>query len=397
MNSVRPLFSVLLPTRNGGEFIADCIHSILSQDFDRFELVVSDNANSDKTKEVLAGISDPRMRVVTQEKILAVDENWNAALSAARGDYFVMMGDDDYLMPGALRCLQELLSVHESPDCILFNGYSYVAPNSIREDGVSYWSPYHHHYDSSFSPGEINVAQRMSIVTDMFRFRQKIPLNMQTTVFSRRAVTDMKPVFLPPFPDHYLLNALLIDAGKWVFAPQRLVVVGVSPKSFGHYFYEQKSVAGLDYLGVQTREPGLLPGNELLNGMYRWLLLLLKSYPAALRGVRVNRPAYLIRQLRFWLVQYRYGTIERRELAGRLKSLSVSDWFYLFFSVFDSEVWRRIARSFNRRSSSQADALWSGLRRADGISGIRGFAEWLSREAPTVERLDPARWPLSRR
>ena len=40
-------FSVLLPTRNGGDFLKNTIRSIVEQDYDDFELVISDNANSD--------------------------------------------------------------------------------------------------------------------------------------------------------------------------------------------------------------------------------------------------------------------------------------------------------------------------------------------------------------
>ena len=40
-------FSVLLPTRNGGDFLKNTIRSILEQDHDDFELVISDNANTD--------------------------------------------------------------------------------------------------------------------------------------------------------------------------------------------------------------------------------------------------------------------------------------------------------------------------------------------------------------
>lgn len=374
-----PRFSILLPTRNGGAFIADCIHSALSQDFDGFELVVSDNNNDDATPQVLAGISDPRLRVVRQSATLPVHENWNASLGAARGDYFVMLGDDDYLLPGALRRLDAVLSSYGEPDCILFNGYSYVAPKSINNDSASYWSPEHHRYDSTFSEGVLGMEHRWAIVRDMFRFRQRIPLNMQTTVFSRRSVQRLPPpVFRPPFPDHYLLNALLIAAERWVYLPERLVIVGVSPKSFGHFFYGQQSREGLNYLGIETRVPELLPGNELLNGMYQWLILLSDNYSDALKDIRIDRSAYLIRQVRFWLVQYRHGSISAGELARRVRLLSVGDWGALSLSVFDAEIWRRLARTIGSRSANHTEALWPGLERVAGIVTIRQFAGWLN-------------------
>ena len=46
-------FSVLLPTRNGGKFLKDCISSILEESYEDFELIVSDNANTDETHEII--------------------------------------------------------------------------------------------------------------------------------------------------------------------------------------------------------------------------------------------------------------------------------------------------------------------------------------------------------
>jgi glycosyltransferase involved in cell wall biosynthesis len=374
-----PRFSVLLPTRNGGAFIADCIHSVLTQDFSNFELVISDNANDDATPSVLSVISDARLRVVRQPVKLPVHENWNAALAVAQGDYFLMLGDDDFLIPGALRQLDVVLSSYDDPDCVLFNGYSYVAPNSIDDNSASYWSPQHHRYDSSFAMGVLPLENRMAIVRDMFRFRQRIPLNMQTTVFSRRSIRQMPPpVFRAPFPDHYLLNALLIAAGKWIYIPERLIIVGVSPKSFGHYFYGQQSRAGLDYLGIETRLPGMLPGNELLNGMYQWLTLLLANYPDVLKKFKIDRSAYLVRQVRFWLIQYRRGFISAGELRLRLRLMSARDWGLIALSVFDREVWRRLGRLVGLRSARPTQALWPGLQRINGVTNIREFSDWLS-------------------
>ena len=82
---MKPRFSILLPTRNGGRFIENCIHSALSQDHDSFELVVSDNANTDETPSILANVGDPRLKVVRQDVVLPVQENWNASLTHARG------------------------------------------------------------------------------------------------------------------------------------------------------------------------------------------------------------------------------------------------------------------------------------------------------------------------
>jgi glycosyltransferase involved in cell wall biosynthesis len=376
-------FSVLLPTRNGGPFIENCIRSILEQDHSNFELVISDNANTDATPDVLRRVaSDPRVRILRQDRVLPVAENWSATLNAASGDYILMMGDDDYLLPGGLTRLDRALIQHGDPSCVIFNGYSYVSPNSISGCESGYWSPTHFNFGSDFVGESImSRNQRMSIVRDMFRFRQRIPLNMQTTLFSRQTAMAVRGgAFQAPFPDHYLLAVMLIDADAWLYLPARLVIVGVSPKSFGHYFYSQSSSDGLAYLGIDTKFPGSLPANELLNGMYRWLLRLKQSHAGHLNGTSIDRPAYVVRQVYFWLVQTRYRHISGHDLLHRLRLLSLADWLaFIVGAIRPGHVFHLCGRLRIRRKT-QTQALWHNLRTLAGPKDIREFAQWLDRK-----------------
>lgn len=376
-------FSILLPTRNGGNFLDNCIRSILEQDHSDFELVISDNANTDATSNIISGFSgDPRLKVIRQDQVIPVAENWTAALQSSNGDYVLMMGDDDYLLPGALRRLDEALVRYDNPDCILYNGYSYVAPNAISNNPASFWAQEHHHYGSDFDKETVlSMPHRLSIVYDMFRFQQRIPLNMQTTLFARRAIEkESGSVFRAPFPDHYLLNALLIAADKWVYLPERLVVVGISPKSFGHYFYSQKAGAGLAYLGINTHFPGALPGSELINGMCVWLIDLKSHYSEALKEINIEWRGYVRRQVYSWLLQRRYGGISTGVLLSRFANLSPGNWLRLMATAFDGESWRRLTRLLRCRPTNQAETLWHSLMPLPEVADIREFVEWLSQQ-----------------
>lgn len=376
-------FSVLLPTRNGGNFLENCIRSILEQHHDSFELVISDNANTDATESIVRGFADDsRLKVIRQTTPISVSENWTAALQVSCGDYILMMGDDDYLLPGALQRLDEALARHDNPDCILYNGYSYVAPNAIADNPASYWAQQHFRYGPDFDKESVlNRSQRLGIVRDAYRFTQRIPLNMQTTLFARRAIKqECNDVFKAPFPDHYLLNALLIAADKWVYLPERLVVVGVSPKSFGHYFYSQNAEAGLSYLGISTHFPGALPGSELLNGMCVWLLDLKAHYAKQLQGIEIARGSYVRRQVYAWLLQHHYKGIDLKTLVFRFTRLSLGDWARLLMTIADRESWQRLWRVLRFRRKSQAETLWHGLIPLQGVANIREFAEWLQQQ-----------------
>lgn len=377
------LFSVLLPTRNGGEFLGNCIESILRDPRDDVELVVSDNANTDATVEVLSRwAGDQRLKVVRQTEVLSVTDNWNAALHQASGEYLLMMGDDDYLLPDYFSSMTDLIKKYDHPDCILYNACSYVAPNSIGEDGRSYFSPDHFHFGADFQTEHMLDAEaRYGIVRDMFDFRVRIPLNMQTTLVRRSAAESVPGgVFQAPFPDHFALNSMLLGCENWLFSPEHFVVVGVSPKSFGHYVYSNQQGNGLSYLGITSDFEGRLPGNELLNGMHVWLSMLKRAYPEQLNGVELDRRGYVRRQVYAWLMQFRLGAISGKTLAGRFRSLSFKDMLGLPASLLDTESWRRFFRIFGLARRSDAEQQWAGLIPLDDVQDIAQFVSWYVRD-----------------
>ena len=373
-------FSVLLPTRNGGCFLDNCIGSILGEDAD-IELIVSDNANSDETPAVLdRWRSDPRMRVLQLDAPVSVTDNWNNALRAATGDYLLMMGDDDYLLPGYFRRLASVIERHGEPDCVIYNAYSYVAPGSIGDDDNSYFGERHFRYEAGLDREMLLAVElRQSIVRDMFRFRVRIPLNMQTTLVRRQAAALVKGgLFQPPFPDHFALNSLLLLAGKWAFVPEPLLVVGVTPKSFGHYVYSNQQAGGLAYLGIDAQFPGRLPGNELLNGMHVWLNMLKQAFPHELRDVEVDRAGYVRRQAYAWLMQLKLGGIDRRACLANFARLGARDWCGLAATIFDRQSWSRLTRMFALAAKSDIEQQWGGLAPIPGIRNIAEFARWLT-------------------
>jgi len=374
-------YSILLPTRNGDAFLPDVIHSILSQDYTDFELIIADNANSDNTQRVIHSfLSDPRVKVVRSSDVLCVTDNWNNAAGLARGKYILLLGDDDYLLPGYFSSIDEILSRHPDLDCLLYNGYSYVAPGSISDTPLSFYNDPHFVYPRRFQREKIlTPLERRFIVSKMFSFKACVPLNIQTTLFTREAFGRISDcLFIPPFPDHYLINCLLLTSAKCVVSPLKQVIVGISPKSFGHFIYSDKESDGFSYLGVSSDFDGRLPGNELLNGMHIWLELLLVRYPSLLRGIRIDRSAYVRRHVYTWFTQYRLGIVSVRTLIHRFALLSFSDFVALFLmSLLDQESWVRLYLLCFPKSSTKESLKLHGFKPLSSVSNIRQFASWL--------------------
>ena len=91
-----------IPVYNGEKFLEEKITSILNQDFTDFELIISDNASTDSTKEICNNFAtnDKRVRFFSHKKNLGVTWNFDFILKKAKGEYFMWTATDDKILPG---------------------------------------------------------------------------------------------------------------------------------------------------------------------------------------------------------------------------------------------------------------------------------------------------------
>lgn len=93
--SKAPLISVVVPSYNHAKYISKAVGSVLAQDFDDFELLISDDASPDNSWEVISGFSDPRIRSFRQERNLGPVGNLVFLIKEARGKYIALLNSDD--------------------------------------------------------------------------------------------------------------------------------------------------------------------------------------------------------------------------------------------------------------------------------------------------------------
>ncbi len=121
-------FSVVIPTRQRADTLRHALKSCLDQSFDDYEIIVSDNASSPATRAVIDEAASPRVRYVRSPEPLAMASNWDFALSHARGEYVIVIGDDDGLLPHALAELDSLTLMHQ-PRAIHWEPAYYTWPS----------------------------------------------------------------------------------------------------------------------------------------------------------------------------------------------------------------------------------------------------------------------------
>ena len=130
-----PLVTIAIPTFNRAAHLLEAIESARAQTYDQIEVLISDNASSDTTCSVIQSAidADARVRGLVQTRNLGMVGNWNACLEAARGEYFLLLSDDDLLEPDAIELLVEALGDGQSR--VAYGKVSYVG-NRSGDDGV---------------------------------------------------------------------------------------------------------------------------------------------------------------------------------------------------------------------------------------------------------------------
>jgi abequosyltransferase len=119
----RPLLSICIPTYNREGFLRECLESIQADGLlDQIEVVVSDNASTDKTVELLESLRDRLpLRWVVQDTNIGPDRNFDAVVALAEGEYCWLLGSDDVMEPDTVARL--LASLKAQWTDILHFGY----------------------------------------------------------------------------------------------------------------------------------------------------------------------------------------------------------------------------------------------------------------------------------
>lgn len=171
-----PLISVLMPTRNGGRYVAESIGSVLAQDFDDFELLISDDGSTDDTLSIIESFSDPRLSLICQNPKPGLFANHNHLLRHSKGQWIKYLHQDDVLMPDALRTYASLTLGPEDPAFIA------ARTNLMDENGVIMGAfPWCFGESRIWGPGELtNLSLRLGNIIG----------NPPSVLFRRSALED---------------------------------------------------------------------------------------------------------------------------------------------------------------------------------------------------------------
>jgi glycosyltransferase involved in cell wall biosynthesis len=122
--------SVVMPVRDGERFVVEAVESVLGQTERDLELIVVDDGSTDATPRLLAEVTDPRLRVLTQEP-RGLAPALNAGCAEADAPVIARMDADDFALPDRLERQLAFLDAH--PEVALVGGGIVLVDEGGRE------------------------------------------------------------------------------------------------------------------------------------------------------------------------------------------------------------------------------------------------------------------------
>ncbi len=248
-----PRFSVVIPTRDRAATLRYALRTCLEQDFDDYEVVVSDNQGGPDTRAVVDEAGSPKVRYVRSPELLSMSSNWELAVSRARGEYVLVIGDDDGLMPNALAEIDRLLGQHPTR-ALRWTAAFYSWPNIALEGQGDYLRvPLGR---------EVRTVEGRDAIAAAVGFRacySTLPM-MYNTAVRRDLLSEPRAragrVFANHYPDVFTGFALAYLAGTYVSTDAPMTVAGTSGASFGvaTLFRRGRSARDAEFRSLNARE-----------------------------------------------------------------------------------------------------------------------------------------------
>lgn len=150
MKNFTPTVSIGLPVYNGERYLAATLTQLLSQTYEDFELIISNNASTDATDEICREFAqrDPRIRYYVNETNIGASPNWNRVFQLARGDFFKWAMHDDECHPSLVqRCMEVYRDSPPNTAVVFPNANIIDGEGKVKftlQENVAMRSPYPH-------------------------------------------------------------------------------------------------------------------------------------------------------------------------------------------------------------------------------------------------------------
>jgi len=211
---MRPLFSVCIPAYNRANVLPALLESILTQDFDGFEVVINEDGSPERSaiREIVERYLETypgRIRHFENDRNLGYDSNLRSLVERAKGEYCIFMGNDDLMCAGALVAVAGAIRRHEQIGVVVRSYASFDGtPDNINQT-------FRYFPDERFftaGPETISTVYRRSVVIPGMVIYRDAAHRYATAEFDGTLLYQL-----------YLVANILVEMNA-VFLPQIIVL-----------------------------------------------------------------------------------------------------------------------------------------------------------------------------
>jgi len=250
-------FSVLLPTRNRLEYLKYAVETVLRQDYSNWEIIVSDNFSEDDILGYIQSLNDSRVIYIRTDSFVPVTDNWNNALKHSTGEYVVMLGDDDGLLPNYFSKMIEAFNSFPNPDFVYVSAYFFAYPGVIPETPNGFLRRDVNQLLKGDEPFILDASVAIEVAKGYLNFSMPVASNMQFSLISRRKINELLvngEFFKSPYPDFYATPMLFLCSSKILVYPRPMAIIGITPKSYGFFHFNNRAAEGIEFLKNKPKE-----------------------------------------------------------------------------------------------------------------------------------------------
>lgn len=291
--SPSPFLSLIIPTRERADTLAFTLATALEQTSRDYEVIVSDNASEDDTKAVVERCSDSRVRYFNTGRRLSMCENYDFALERAAGDYVIIIGDDDAVMPGALDKLITRMRVAPEPIIYMWPVHIYDWPVGNQPARGAQIAP-------AWPPAEVDLKRKAKFVITMGGWKHyELPSPYHCAV-PKRILDEIRArtgrVFHSTQPDVFTQMAIPALADRALNIGVTITLHGRSARSNGLGFVAKSALPNIQRFIREYNDyhfhPTLYPGvSGVANMIPDAVLVAMDLFPDFYNGTRFNYDA----------------------------------------------------------------------------------------------------------
>ncbi len=389
------LFSVMIPTLNRAHRLNDALQSVVAQDFGDYEIIVSDDCSSDNTRDVVRKFQDARIHYVRPASHLLMHDHWEFLRKHARGDYLLLLADDDCLVKNALSTLAQLVR-SGMPSIVGFGNIEYYSND--------YWvRALRNHIHIGQFTGEIISIDSRTALYECFQLNPLPHYYPRASALIARSLVEsiaaeVGRFFDYPNPEYVGFAMAYSMIEHYLFIDKPLIVLGRTPESLGpRYFWSNQDPSWRETTG----EPFAfvpLKGTFMTNGAAESFLRAKNNLPARFEGIELSLANYYRGYYADMVTQRGLGRNIQRELeewyrAIELLTPMLRDQVRSSIKSLDvhAPLWYRLSRRVRSYLTRARDIVSNGKRSEGndnqngqwidgakiGVSNILSCAEWI--------------------